>query len=460
MRMMTVASLLAALLGTAAGAAEVPLAAVLFPEQREVTVGFAATARAPRARLEAAVTLRAGQGRIELTFDDMKPAILFGGDVTSYLVWAVGREGKTVNLGELPVREARGTALFATGLKEFALLITAETHPLVDLPSELVMFSSLPVKESTARNTPFTFTGLAPSPVTANPSIAAIELSPGVSADLQQATRIVELARAADAETYAPQLIAEAEIALAQAGNLAQAGGRKKELIDFAQRAVSLGSQALRTVERRREAEELERRIAARQAEMAALESRAGTAERARLQAEASLLETETRKASLELELQRLAAERAALERQRQELSRRLEGALSQVASTRSTARGFIVDLPDILFDSGKATLKTEAAVTIAKLTGILLLMPELNLRIEGHTDSTGSAEFNIQLSRQRAEAVRDFIAEQGVTPARMVAAGYGPARPVADNATGEGRARNRRVEIVVAEGVVPEAQP
>jgi outer membrane protein OmpA-like peptidoglycan-associated protein len=321
------------------------------------------------------------------------------------------------------------------------------------------MFSSLPVKESTARNTPFTFTGLASPPATANPSIAAIELSPGVSADLQQATRIVELARAAGAETYAPQLIAEAEIALAQAGNLAQAG-RKKELIDYAQRTVTLGSQALRTIERRRDAEELERRIAARQAEMAALEARAGSAEQARLQAEAALRETETRKASLELELQRLAAERAALERQKQELSRRLEGALSQVASTRSTARGFIVDLPEILFDSGLATLKQEARVTIAKLAGILLLMPELNLRIEGHTDSTGSGEFNMQLSRQRAEAVRDFIAEQGVTPARMVAAGYGPARPVADNATGEGRARNRRVEIVVAEGVVPEAKP
>jgi outer membrane protein OmpA-like peptidoglycan-associated protein len=214
----------------------------------------------------------------------------------------------------------------------------------------------------------------------------------------------------------------------------------------------------MRTVERSRDAEELERRIVARQAEMAGLEARAAGAEQASRQAEASLRETEARKAALELELQRLVAERAALEGQKQELNRRLESALSQVATTRSTARGFIVDLPEILFDSGKATLKPEAKVTIAKLTGILLLMSELNLRIEGHTDSTGSSEFNLQLSRQRAEAVRDFIAEQGIGVARMVAEGYGPTRPVADNATGEGRARNRRVEIVVAEGVVPEA--
>jgi outer membrane protein OmpA-like peptidoglycan-associated protein len=458
MQKLTLVPLLTALVATATAAAEVALVAVQFPEQREVKLGFAATAQAPRARLEAAVTFRGGQGQIELTFDDMKPAILFGGDVTSYVVWALGREGKTVNLGELPVRERRGATVLATGLKEFALLITAETHPLVDAPSELVMYSSLPASERTARNTPFTFTGLAPAPTTANPSIAAIELAPGVSPDLEQASRIVELARAAGAETYAPDLLGEAEVTLAQTANLAKASGHKKELIDYAQRTVTLGSQALRTVERSRDAEELERRIAARQAEMAGLEARAASAEQASRQAEASLHETEARKAALELELQRLVAERAALEGQKQELNRRLESALSQVATTRSTARGFIVDLPEILFDSGKATLKPEAKVTIAKLTGILLLMPELNLRIEGHTDSTGSGEFNTQLSRQRAEAVRDFIAEQGIGVARMVAEGYGPTRPVADNATSDGRARNRRVEIVVAEGVVPEA--
>ena len=453
MRTPKVVPLLAVVLATSAGAAEVSLVAVQFPEQREITVGFAATDQAPKARLEAAVTFRGGQGRIEVAFSDMKPAILFGGDVTSYVVWAVGREGKVINLGELPVREPRGGVSLAAGLKEFAILITAEMHPLVDVPSALVMYSSLPVDDRSTRNTPFRLTNLAPPPKAANPSIAAIELSPGVSPDLQQATRIVELARAAGAQTYAADLLAEAEVTLAQTTNLAAASGRRKELVDFAQRTVTLGSQALRTVKRVRDAQELEKRIAARQAEIAGLEARAAAAE-------ASLRQNEARKATLQLELERLAAERAALQTQKQDLNRRLEGALSQVASTRSTARGFIVDLPDILFDSGRATLKPEAQVTIAKLTGILLLMAELNLRIEGHTDSTGSAEFNLQLSRQRAAAVRDFVAAQGIAPDRMVAAGYGATRPIADNATVEGRGRNRRVEIVVAEGAVPEAQP
>jgi len=453
MRTPNVVPLLALVLAASAGAAEVSLVAVQFPEQREVKVSFAATDQAPKARLEAAVTFRGGQGQIEVSFSDMKPAILFGGDVTSYVVWAVGREGKVINLGELPVREPRGEVSLAAGLKEFAILVTAEMHPLVDVPSALVMYTSLPVDERSARNTPFRLTNLAPPPKAANPSIAAIELAQGVSPDLQQATRIVELARAADAQTYAADLLAEAEVTLAQTTNLATASGRRKELVDFAQRTVTLGSQALRTVKRVRDAQELERRITARQAEIAGLEARAAAAE-------ASLRQNEARKASLELELQRLTAERAALQRQQQELGRRLEGALSQVASTRSTARGFIVDLPDILFDSGQATLKPEAQVTIAKLTGILLLMSELNLRIEGHTDSTGREEFNLRLSQQRAETVRAFIAGNGVATARIIARGYGPSRPVADNGTVEGRARNRRVEIVVAEGVVPEAQP
>ena len=117
-----------------------------------------------------------------------------------------------------------------------------------------------------------------------------------------------------------------------------------------------------------------------------------------------------------------------------------------------------IVSLPDILFDTNEATLKDEAKVVIAKLAGILLILPELNLRVEGHTDSTGSADYNQGLSERRATTVRDFLAEQGIGGQRMMAVGYGLTRPVADNSTREGRAENRRVEIVIAEGVISES--
>lgn len=95
--------------------------------------------------------------------------------------------------------------------------------------------------------------------------------------------------------------------------------------------------------------------------------------------------------------------------------------------------------------------------MTLAKLSGILALMQELNLRVEGHTDSTGSAEYNQSLSERRALAVVEFLSGQGVGGERMRSAGYGKERPIADNATVDGRARNRRVEIILAEGPVPE---
>jgi len=129
------------------------------------------------------------------------------------------------------------------------------------------------------------------------------------------------------------------------------------------------------------------------------------------------------------------------------------------VADTQSSARGFVVNLPDILFDLNEATLKPEARVVIAKLSGILLIMPELNLRIEGHTDATGSEEHNQALSERRATSVKDFLTEQGLAAGRIVAVGYGETRPVADNESAEGRKKNRRVEIVISQGVVQEAE-
>ena len=116
-----------------------------------------------------------------------------------------------------------------------------------------------------------------------------------------------------------------------------------------------------------------------------------------------------------------------------------------------------IVNLPDILFDTNEATLKTETRIVLAKLAGILLIMPELNLRVEGHTDSTGSADHNQGLSERRALSVRDYLAQQGIAVRRTVAVGYGFDRPVADNTTSVGRAKNRRVEIIIAEGEIAE---
>ena len=173
--------------------------------------------------------------------------------------------------------------------------------------------------------------------------------------------------------------------------------------------------------------------------------------------AERELARIEAERLELQGTLTTLREQAAVLAREKEDLSARLQGALSSVADTQSTARGMIVSLPDILFDTNEASLKNDARVVIAKLAGILLIMPELNLRIEGHTDSTGSLDYNQSLSERRAATVRDFLGQQGINGQRMVSVGYGLTRPVADNQTKVGRAKNRRVEIVIAEGTIAE---
>jgi outer membrane protein OmpA-like peptidoglycan-associated protein len=108
-----------------------------------------------------------------------------------------------------------------------------------------------------------------------------------------------------------------------------------------------------------------------------------------------------------------------------------------------------------VLFDFGKYTLKEDARIALAKIAGIIISHPGLNLQVEGYTDSIGSSEFNQKLSEQRADGVRDFLAQQGLDPHSMTSLGYGPQFPVATNDTAAGRKLNRRVELVVSGEVI-----
>jgi outer membrane protein OmpA-like peptidoglycan-associated protein len=122
------------------------------------------------------------------------------------------------------------------------------------------------------------------------------------------------------------------------------------------------------------------------------------------------------------------------------------------MATGEQTGRGYVVSLSGVAFDSGKSNLTTEAKYVLAKLSGMLLAFPEMELAVEGFTDSTGAEDFNLELSLARAQSVTGFLTEMGVAPTKMTAEGFGPARPVSPNDTPEGRARNRRVEIVLAD--------
>jgi outer membrane protein OmpA-like peptidoglycan-associated protein len=151
------------------------------------------------------------------------------------------------------------------------------------------------------------------------------------------------------------------------------------------------------------------------------------------------------------LEAQNAEQLRRQSETEKAQLRERLRQQLNVILETRETARGLVINLSDVLFDTGKYTLKPGAREKMAKLSGVLLAYPGLKIEIEGHTDNVGSDEYNQRLSQQRAEAVREYLLSQSVPSSSVTAMGFGKANPVASNDTAAGRQQNRRVEIVVS---------
>ena len=553
--------------------ADVQLSAVQFPERSSVKLQLIPTNRVSPAEAEASVKFKEGQARIEVEHERLPAAILFGGDVTSYVVWAVARDGNAENLGELISNGTKGTSEYRSGQKEFALLITAEPYPMVLAPSDLVVFTSAAPPAKKARSTPISLSTLAPGARRTNEQIGSMSYRGADPLDLVQAQHVLAQAQQMSADRYNPDAVRDAKIALAQATNLF-AAGKTREGIDYARRSLSLSSTAIRDTQKRlaeqaaadaaarraaqlqsleqqrtsaqeqaataqaqaldareqamtareqlsrsqqqlsdarmqasaaqeqlmglqqraqqaqqdaaaaqeraaaaglsaeaaetarREAEESRRRAEAlaEQAQTAraeaertssAAEAAASALESQKRQLETRVGETEAEKRQLETRVGQTEAENARLRKEREDLTAQVRTALSSVAQITQTARGVVVNLPDILFDTNKATLKQNAQVAMGKLAGIVSVFPNINLRIEGHTDSTGTDAINDRLSRERAASVMAFLKAQGVAAARLSAEGYGSKIPVADNGTVEGRARNRRVEIILAEGVI-----
>ncbi|MDR2583616.1 MAG: OmpA family protein [Fibromonadaceae bacterium] len=146
-----------------------------------------------------------------------------------------------------------------------------------------------------------------------------------------------------------------------------------------------------------------------------------------------------------------LAEKDSLLAAQKAEAQKKLDALNSKAISVFRDARGTILSMSDILFETGKADLKQELRENLSAIGAILQsLLTESLVIVEGHTDNVGSADFNQKLSEQRAHAVMQYLIERGVAANRMKAIGYGLTKPVADNKTKEGQARNRRVELVI----------
>jgi len=128
---------------------------------------------------------------------------------------------------------------------------------------------------------------------------------------------------------------------------------------------------------------------------------------------------------------------------------------LNLFLDTRDSARGLIVNMSDVLFDTGQFSLKPGAREKLAKISGIILAYPTLKLEVEGHTDSVGSDDLNMKLSENRASSVRDFFVHEGIVMSSISSRGFGESQPVATNDTATGRQHNRRVELIVSGDVI-----
>ncbi|HUK18164.1 MAG TPA: OmpA family protein [Bryobacteraceae bacterium] len=137
------------------------------------------------------------------------------------------------------------------------------------------------------------------------------------------------------------------------------------------------------------------------------------------------------------------------------ELCRLLQRQLNSILETRTTPCGLVVGISDVLFGVDQYTLTPGAREKLSKIAGILLAYGGLSPRLQGYTDNAGGDAYNLQLSKRRAEAVRDYLISQGIPAADVTAVGLGKANPVASNATAAGRQQNRRVEMLLSGDVI-----
>lgn len=441
LRALACAAVVALLAAGSAFAVEFNLTAVTFPDGTTIDLAMARTNATPNAAtLEASVKYSGGQAKVEVSYKKMEPAILFGGDVSAYVVWAVTRDGAVENLGELIVSEtnASGSGVYQTGKKQFGLMVTAEPFYLVGRPSEFVVATSMGADVKKAPSAPFAFSNFRTGIVKAdNTSIAGLTYKDTKPVAVVQAERSMALAERIGAAALNPSAMEEAKRSLGQAQNSTLAGGSKKAVTDYSRRTVALASEAMRDYGRKLEAD-------AEAAKKAAL-----------AESQMTVAQLKEAQAKLEADKAKLLADQAQLQKEKAELEGRLGKSMSSIMETRESARGAVMSLPGISFETGKAALKPSAQLTLAKLAGIAQVFPAVNMRVEGYTDNTGSAATNQKLSEARAKSVYDFLKAQGVADTRLAFQGLGPASPVADNATAEGRAKNRRVEIVAAVGEI-----
>ena len=476
------------------------------------TVDFRGTDLLPGVGGHAKVDGKAGRLAISAELTHLPPARNYGGQYLTYVLWAITPEGRAVNLGEvLPGDNGKSKLDVTTDLQAFGLIVTAEPYYAVTHPSNTVVAENILRQETKGfeEQIDTRFDVLEGGQYIIDmpaDQLPVTNADSRVPLDLLEARDAVAIAKAAGAEKYAPESLAKAVDMLTRAEDYLQRKQGRTPIGTAARGATQMAEDARVLTLRRKEQERLEAERRARQeaqekaeadaraAQQRAEEAQARSDEDARRRAEAERAQAEAQarqeaslaaqqEAQARAEAARQAAEDAErqkqeAERQRQEADRNREEAeraraeavqqkeemrarllaqLNQVLQTRDTVRGLVVNMPDVLFDFNKYTLKPAARERLARVSGIVLAYPDLKLQIEGHTDSIGTDEYNQTLSEKRAATVRDYLVSSGVTMDNVAARGLGKSDPVADNSTAAGRKLNRRVEMIVSGDVIGE---
>jgi outer membrane protein OmpA-like peptidoglycan-associated protein len=395
-----------------------------------------------------------------------------------------------------------------TDLQAFALIVTAEPYYAVHRPSNVVIAENAirpdTVGTSEAVDAKYELIdrgGYIPTGYHFDPVV----LNSKLPLEFFEARNALRIAKSAGAESYAATSYEKAANQMKQADDL---GTRKhinrKELISISREVVQTADDSREIAVKRidadrvdadknREAGKLADAQATSKSEMQArmeAEAATGDANRRREDADKAAAESQRlqqnaqadsdrnravaidanqatadaqqaqRSAEASADQSRLAAANSDQQlkqavQDREELRAKLLHQFNLIFLTRDTARGLIVNLSDVLFDTGKSTLRPEAREKLAKISGIVLAYPDLRLAIEGNTDSVGSDSMNQALSEQRAGSVRDYLVKENIPASSMTSQGFGKTQPVASNDTAEGRQQNRRVEMVVSGEVI-----
>lgn len=472
-----------------------------------VKVEFHGTDLMANATGEARVTGKKSSIEIDAKFENLDDPTKFGLEYLTLVLWAVSPQGRAVNLGELVIDHNNSKLKAITDMSTFGLIVTAEPYFAVNQPGNMVVMENIVPAGGRQENIEARYELLGRgtySSTNTHIQDAIFGIDRKTPRALFEARNAVRIARIAAAEKYAASILGKADGQL-RAAEEAYVQKRDKGTIEtLAREAVSTAEEArvmavkqkaeeeanAKAAAEKRAAEEREaqarlnaqaeaqRRVDAEnakaQAEQARKQAEAATAEavrmkqeadQARQEAEAAKAQAESAKAQAVAQQQQLAVEadkarkaaeeadrlRAQAEREKADLRAQLLQQLNAVLATRDTARGLIANMSDVLFKTGSFELLPGARERLAKVSGIVLAHPGLHLEVEGHTDSVGGDEYNQTLSEHRAEAVRNYLVQQGIPDNTITSRGFGKTSPVASNDTPEGRQQNRRVELVLS---------